>query len=64
MKINVSEAGKDKTSVGILKEHIGELPIKSMDEEWIKEQKVDLDALMVDSFPGSRSCTLPPKVIR
>jgi len=64
MKINVSEAAKDVNSVGILKEYISDLPIKVMDEEWIREQKVDLDALMVDNFPGSGSRTLPPKTTR
>jgi hypothetical protein len=64
MKINVSETAKGVSSVGILKEYIRELPIKSMDEEWIREQKVDLDALMVDNFPGSGSRTLPSKTKR
>jgi hypothetical protein len=64
MKINVSETAKDVSSVGILKKYIRELPIKSMDEEWIREQKVDLDALMVDNSPGLGGRTLPPKTTR
>ncbi len=64
MKINVSETAKDVNSVGILKEYIHELPIKIMDEEWIREQKVDLDALMVDNSPGSGSRSLPSKTTR
>ena len=64
MKISVSETVKDVSSVGILKKYIGDLPIKSMDEEWIRGQKADLYAVMVDSFPGSGSCTLPSRRLR
>ncbi|MDW7731232.1 MAG: hypothetical protein SCH66_02255 [Methanolobus sp.] len=64
MNINVSKTEKDVSSVEILKGYVRELPIKSMGEEWIKEQKVDLDALMADRFPGSGSCTLPSRMIR
>ena len=55
MKASVSETGKGVSSVGILKAYIAELPIKNMGDEWIQEQKVDLDALMADSFPSSKA---------
>ncbi|WP_340818770.1 hypothetical protein [Methanolobus sp. WCC4] len=64
MEANVSNPAKDVSSVGILKEYIGELPIKNLDSEWIRNQKVDLDSLMVDSHPGSGRNILSQKFIR
>lgn len=41
------------SSVDILKEHIADLPIRSLDDEWIMCNKVELGSVMEDR---SRVC--------
>jgi hypothetical protein len=40
------------SSVEILKAHIEELPIRNLDTDWIKGNKVNLSSLMEDRKPG------------
>jgi hypothetical protein len=59
MESKTSDFHKNKSSVGILKSHIEDIPIKNLDNSWIQENKIDLNSLMADNHSGDDSKVSP-----
>ena len=51
MQSNLEKPKRPISSIEILKAHMGDLPVRNLDTDWIKENKVNLDSLMKDRHP-------------
>ncbi|MDK2826418.1 MAG: hypothetical protein PWQ44_1598 [Methanolobus sp.] len=49
MKQRSATSSETESSVDILKSHIEEISIKCLDNNWIQENKIDLNSLMEDN---------------
>ncbi|MDK2831577.1 MAG: hypothetical protein PWQ75_1329 [Methanolobus sp.] len=49
MKQKSDIAAKTESSVEILKDHIEEISVKCLDNNWIQDNKIDLNSLMADN---------------
>ncbi|WP_319508187.1 hypothetical protein [uncultured Methanolobus sp.] len=52
MQSNLENPKRPMSSVEILKAHMEDLPVRNLDTDWIKGNKVDLESLMKDRRPG------------